>query len=194
VSILDEVPVDPARLLREWLPGNDDIARPTMTVATVTKDGLPAARTMLLSAWDEDGFYLHTDAHSRKVAELTAHPVAALVFYLPAVARQLVAHGPVAALDADELARAYQQRSPYLQQLAWQNTPEFAALPLAQRRAAWAAFAVAHPAGFTPPAAWTGFLVRPERLTFWQGADDTASRRLEYTRRDGHWEVSILAG
>jgi len=191
------VPENPWELVAQWLPSNDSPDRPEMTVATVGTDGLPDARTMLLSEYDAGGFYLHTDSRSRKIAQLAAHPGVALMLRFPEERRQLVVQGLAEPAPADELRRAYRARSPYLQQLAWQNTPEFASLPLADRISSWAAFLDDHPEGFSQPPTWAGYLVRPLRLSFWFGHPDTASRRIEYSREatgDATWAVRLLAG
>lgn len=200
---------DPWQLLAEWLPSNDDPARPVMTVATVSTSGAtiggappapaPDARIQLLSEYDEHGFYFHADSRSRKIAQLDANPAVALVLHFPTELRQLVVQGTAELAPPDELRRAFRARSPYLQQLAWQNTVEFAGLPLEDRLSSWAAFRRAHDDGFDQPPTWIGYLVRPTRLSFWEGNPDTASRRTEYTRAadaaaDSPWTVSILAG
>ena len=193
-EIQDNWPADPWPLLAEWLPGNDDPARPTMTVATVTPDGRADARIQLLSEWDEHGFYLHSDSRSRKIAQLEANPSVALVLHFPEQQRQLIVQGLAEPAPPDEVRRAFRALSPYLQQLAWQNTREFAGLPLADRLSAWRRFREDHADGFGQPPTWTGYLVRPSRLTFWIGNPDTASRRTEYTRTPEGWAVSLLAG
>lgn len=176
-------------LLTAWLPANDDPDRPRMTVSTATPD----ARTLLLSAFDEQGFTFHTDSRSRKVAQLAEDPRVALTFLWPDGAKQLVVLGTAEIAPAAEQQRAYRARAPYLKQLAWLNSQEFAQLPLDERRAQWAAF-TDDPDGLEPPVTWVGFLVRPHRLTFWQGDPEAASRRTEFTLVDGDWQRAYLAG
>ncbi|MGN6326527.1 pyridoxamine 5'-phosphate oxidase family protein [Pseudolysinimonas sp.] len=194
----DEPPTDPWELVAAWLPDDEDPVRPTMTLATLD-GGVPDARTVLLSGWSRDGFLLHTDARSRKAAQLAADPAVALVMHLAADAHQLVVQGRAEPAGAEADRAAYARRSPYLQQLAWQNTDEFATLPLDDRRSAWAGFAAAHADGFAPAPSWIGYRVVPHRLAFWQGDPATASRRLEYARHadtrggDG-WTVTRRAG
>lgn len=191
----DEVPpADPWVLLRAWLPANDDPTRPLMTLATVGDDGRPDARTLLLSEYDDTGFYFHTDSRSRKVAQLAGHAAVALMLHFPETKRQITVQGTAAPAPADELQRAYRARSPYLQQLAWQNTVEFAGMPHADRVSSWTRFREEHADGFGQPPTWVGYHVAPSRLTFWVGADDTASRRTEYTLTPEGWAVSLLAG
>ena len=199
----DDWPDQPTPVLTEWLPDNNDPARPLMVVSTLDESGAPDSRTQLLTAWDDAGFYLHTDSRARKVAQLARDPRISLTMHLPADAHQITVQGVASVADAAELEWAFEHRSPYLQQLAWQNTIEFASLPKLDRVSAWEAFQADHPEGFTPPPTWTGFLVRPTRLTFWVGSTVTASRRVEYSRPasalsepidTSDWTVTSLAG
>ena len=197
----DDWPDDPTVVLTEWLPANDEPARPTMVVSTVDESGAPDGRTLLLTAWDVDGFFFHSDSRSRKVAQLAREPRVALTLHLPAEAHQITVQGVAEPADAAELEWAFAHRSAYLQQLAWQNTVEFASLPRLDRVSAWEAFAVDHVDGFTAPPTWTGYLVRPSRITFWVGSTATASRRVEYSRAaaagdmaESGWTVTQLAG
>lgn len=189
----DDWPADPWDLLVSWLPDNEDPERPLMTLATAT-GGAPDGRTVLLSAFDRDGFYFHTDSRSRKIADVEANPRVALVLFFGAWSRQLTVQGVVEPLTEDELRWAYDHRREYLKELAWLNTDEFAALPLAERLDRWADLAAEQKGEWSPPDTWTGRRVRPSRLTFWAGRDDTCSRRVEYRSTDDGWTVSVLAG
>lgn len=177
-------------LLDEWLPANSSADRPQMILSTVSPDGGPDARTVLLTEFDDEGLYFHTDSRSRKVADLAANPAVALTFLWPNFTRQLIVRGLAAVASRTEQEDAFSRRSPYLKQLAWQNSPEFAQLPLAERVAQWASFDVPQ----EPPATWIGYVVRPTRLTFWQSNPDTASRRDEYALVGGSWVLSHLPG
>ncbi|PWJ53984.1 pyridoxamine 5'-phosphate oxidase [Quadrisphaera granulorum] len=189
--------LDPLALAAAWLPGPGE-DRMLMTVSTTGLDGAPDARTTMLSDFDGQRFHFHTDAQSAKAAELARDPRVALTLLWPGFTRQLVVHGTAARCNQEEADAAYRLRSPYLQQLAWQNTPDFASLPLGERRARWAAFLEAHggpdaPA-FTPPDSWAGFAVTPHRLTFWVSNPAAASRRLSYVRNEDTWDMTPLPG
>lgn len=187
------LPDELVALLTGWLPANDDPDRPPVTLATVDADGFPDARTVLLSEFDRDGVYVHTDAASRKVAQLTSHPTVALVARWDDPLRQLVVRGVAEPADRTETDRAYARRSRYLQQLAWVNTQEVADQSPSERRDTWESFAAEHPV-LEPPASWVGFLVRPTTLTFWTGDPTSVSHRREYRLTDGEWSVSELPG
>ena len=190
------LPAEALRLLADWLPANDDPDRPRMQLATVDASGLPDIRTVLLSEWNEDGFSLHTDANSRKVEQLSAFPGAALDVLWPGFARQLVVQGRAERVDGEAERRVYGRRSPYLRQLAWQNTAEVAQLPREERARRWAAFQVEHDLSeLEPPRTWIGYLVRPVRLTFWEADADGPSHRVEFRLSDaGSWSRHDLPG
>lgn len=183
-------------LLREWLPPNDSPARPLMQLATVDADGRPDVRSVLLSEWDADGFAFHTDTRSRKVADIAGHAAVAMAVVWPDLPRQLTVQGDCVEHPAAGRRRVYAARSAYLRQLAWVNTDDVAQLDLVARETVWADFAASHDiATLDPPPTWTGFLVRPTRLTFWESHPAAPSRRTEYRLApDGSWSRRWLAG
>ncbi|ALJ22182.1 pyridoxamine 5'-phosphate oxidase family protein [Microbacterium sp. No. 7] len=193
MELIAGAPADPFVLAREWIPASAHPG-PLMTLATIDEGGLPDARSVLLSELDATGFHFHTDVASRKVAQLRAGAGVALCIPLVDDARQLTVQGWAREADAEELARAYAARSPYLQELAWLNTHEFAALPQAERIVRWSSFAAARADGFAQAPSWTGFVVEPVRMTFWFGSTQTASRRLEYRRVGDGWDRHVRAG
>jgi len=179
--------------LADWLPDNSDPDRPQIILSTISATGGPDARTVLMSEYDSEGFYFHTDSRSRKVADITANPAVAFTILWPNFTRQLVVQGRAEVAPEEEIAAAYGARSPYLKQLAWQNSIEFAQLPIEERREQWANF-TDDPESLEQSPTWIGFLIRPTRLTFWSSNPDAPSRREEYTLRDDDWSVSYLAG
>ncbi|WOF23912.1 pyridoxamine 5'-phosphate oxidase family protein [Microbacterium betulae] len=187
------LPEDPFALLMAWAPSNDDPVRPTATLATLDADGLPDARTVLLSAVTSEGASFHTDAGSRKAGQLAERPTAALVVRWEAAARQVVLRGGVERSVARDARDAYARRGRYLQVLAWMNTPDVARLPRAEREERWAAFDAAHP-DLDAPETWAGFVLRPQEMLFWEGSAVAPSRRARYRRRDGGWALDLLPG
>ncbi|MCU1472337.1 pyridoxal 5'-phosphate synthase [Amnibacterium sp.] len=181
--------------LADWLPGNDEPERPQIQVATVDDEGRPDLRTVLLSEWDERGFVFHTDAGSRKSVQLAGRPDVAVLVLWPGFTRQLVIRGRAEPLDPERVAHGYAKRSPYLKQLAWQNDHALAQRERDERVAAWAAFRESsRPDALPAPPSWTGYLVRPDRLTFWRSDADGPSHRIEYRAEGPDWVVEHLPG
>ncbi|GAA0226238.1 pyridoxamine 5'-phosphate oxidase [Cryptosporangium japonicum] len=174
-------------LVCDWLAAYD---KPPMTLSTLGPDGYPDARTVLLSGVDSGSVQFHTDARSRKAAQLAADPRASAVVLLDG--RQIVLVGDVEPLDAPQ--QAYRRRTRYLQVLAWVNTDELAARPPDVRRSTWKQFEAEHPDTLEPPPTWAGYRLRPHRLTFWTADDTGPSTRVEYTRDGARWTARSLAG
>jgi pyridoxamine 5'-phosphate oxidase len=114
----------------------------------------------------------------------------------PAFSRQLVIRGSAEPADPATLARGFERRSPYLRQLAWQNSDELAQADRATRVAEWARFRAEHDLErIDAPPTWTGYVVRPDRLTFWWSDPEGPSHRVEYRlRSSGVWSAHHLPG
>src|SRR5579862_3327746 len=93
-----DVDPDPVRQFAAWF---DDAARAAVrapeavAVATASPEGTPSVRMVLLKGFDERGFVFFTNYDSRKGAELTANPHAALLFHWDLLGRQVRIEGGV---------------------------------------------------------------------------------------------------
>ena len=204
-DIAEDAPLeDPLELLGLWLArvgdtaadtdaGADASTTPLMALATVDAHGDPRVRHVLLSAHDAAGLHFHTDALSEKAAQLAAHPRAAATIVWPEIPRQLSVAGPVIPEAPDAAAAAFTRRSRYLQLLAWVNDAELAQLDAPARRARFAAYDAAHPR-LDPPPTWSGWILVPERITFWRGGADAPSLRIGCVRAGSGWEIARLPG
>ena len=148
---------------------------------------------MLLPRSAPTGFRFHTDARSRKAAELAADSRVALVLAFPDRPQPAGGAGPGGERRAEAPA-AYERRSAYLRQLAWLNDAEHARLrdedgdgpgrtrSLRSRRAP-------RPAGVV-----AGFEVVPHRYVFWEGGADRASRPDRVRPVGDGWITTHLPG
>ena len=166
-----------------------------MTVATVGRDGRPAARTVLLKAFDERGFVFFTNFSSRKGRQLAANPQAALLFHWKHLREgvQVKIEGTVEPVSAAE-ADAYFASRPRGSQIgAWaslQSQP-LASRELFDRRVADVEKRYEGQDVPRPPH-WSGFRVVPERIEFWYGAQFRLHERQCYERIDGAWTQVML--
>jgi pyridoxamine 5'-phosphate oxidase len=165
-----------------------------MTLATVDAQGRPSTRTVLLKGADERGFIFFTNYESRKGRELEANPNAALTFYWPDLERQVCVAGTVAKISREESGAYFKSRPRGSRLGAWasnQSTPvpDRAALEKMWRDAE------AHFREDIPlPPFWGGFVLRPERIEFWQGRASRMHDRFSYTRQpDGSWKLERLS-
>jgi len=198
-STLDLVDLDPdpIRQFAAWFQPRLASGVPeasAMTLATVTPDGHPAARTVLLKEASDQGFVFYTNYGSPKGRQLTAHPQATLVFYWPEVHRQVIVAGPVTRVS-DQESDAYFRTRPRGSQLgAWasnQSEP-LESREVLERRVA--ELDRQYRGGDVPrPPHWGGFRLTPEGLEFWQGRTDRLHDRFRYRREAGRWKVGRLS-
>ena len=165
-----------------------------MTLATVSKDGRPSTRTVLLKTVDERGFIFFTNYDSRKGRELAENPNAALTFFWPDLERQVCVAGSVTKLPAAESENYFKTR-PYGSRIgAWASNqgeilPDRAAL-----ETKWRELEKKFPDEVPLPPNWGGFILKPERIEFWQGRPSRLHDRFTYTRQtDGSWKIDRLS-
>jgi pyridoxamine 5'-phosphate oxidase len=166
-----------------------------MTVATVGRDGRPAARTVLLKGFDQRGFVFYTNFSSRKGRQLAANPQAALLFHWRHLRDgvQVKIEGTVEPVSAEE-ADAYFASRPRGSQLgAWASLQS---QPLASREQFEKRYADVEKqyedASVPRPPHWSGFRVVPERIEFWYGAQFRLHERQCYERSNGIWSQVML--
>jgi pyridoxamine 5'-phosphate oxidase len=165
-----------------------------MTIATVTAEGKPSARIVLLKGFDEHGFVFYTNYNSQKGVELQQCPYAALVFLWGDLERQVRIEGKVE-LVAIEEATAYFHSRPASSQLgAWASDQSsvignrsILETRLQQLEAEYIEREI------PKPAHWGGFRVVPTEIEFWQGRPSRLHDRLRYQLVDGVWKIDRLA-
>jgi pyridoxamine 5'-phosphate oxidase len=192
-----DVDPDPIHQFERWFADavSARVLEPNaMTLATASRDGVPSARIVLLKGVDQRGFVFFTDYRSRKGAELTENPLAALAFLWKEIERQVRISGAVTRVSAAESESYYRSR------------------PLGSRLGAWASHQSAvipdrtvleeelrkvterYPDGNVPlPSHWGGFRIVPDEVEFWQGRPSRLHDRLRYTRADSGWTIERLS-
>jgi pyridoxamine 5'-phosphate oxidase len=189
---------DPIAMFRRWLADTVDagLHEPNaMVVTTVSAEGRPSSRMVLLKGVDEEGFVFYTNYDSRKGSDIEANPSVSLLFPWHDLQRQVRIDGTASRVSREE-SEAYFCSRPRESQLgAWaspQSTQVSSRAELDQRYTeVEERFGEADAVPLPPQ--WGGYRVRPELVEFWQGRKGRMHDRLVYRRGDDRWTVARLA-
>jgi len=197
---LDEASIDrdPIDLFQRWFRDARSANLPlpeAMTLATVSSEGRPAARMVLLKQVDQDGFVFFTNYNSSKAAELEQNNAAALVCHWASMERQVRVEGHVAKTSAAESSAYFQTRPRESQIGAWAS-PQSEIIEsravLEQRKTAIEQRYEGKE--IERPHYWGGYRLVPDRIEFWKGRIGRLHDRIVYSRTvDGTWTIKRLA-
>ena len=165
-----------------------------MSLATVSADGKPSGRIVLLRGVDERGFAFYTNYNSRKSRELEATPHAALTFFWLGLERQVRIEGEVSRVSAEE-SDAYFQSRARGSQIGALASPQSELLENREVleenvRKITATFEGKE---IPRPSHWGGYRVKPKRIEFWDNRTNRLHDRIVYVANDNGWMVERLA-
>ncbi len=198
---LDEsmLPADPMDLFARWMADVVAIGLPeptAMGLATVSADGRPRARMVLLKSYDASGFTFYTNRTSRKASDLADVPRASLLFPWYAIQRQVIVEGIVTKLTTEQSEPYFHSRPRGSQLGAWASHQSTVIGSRAELEDRYAELSERWPEG-TPvpmPEFWGGYRVEPQVIEFWHGRVDRMHDRFRYRRTaEGGWAPERLA-
>ena len=164
-----------------------------MVVASVSPEGQPSSRMVLLKGFSDEGFVFFTNQASRKGSELAAEPRCALLFPWHPLERQVRVEGTAGALSEDEVVAYFASRPRGSRLGAHASHQSRVVASRAELEAAYAAAERTYPDDVPVPEEWGGYRVRPEVVEFWQGRPGRMHDRLVYRRDGSSWRTERLA-
>jgi len=164
-----------------------------MSLATASAAGEPAVRTVLLKEITDNGLVFFTHYSSDKGRDLGENPRAALLFYWPALERQVRVTGTVGCVSREESERYFSSR-PYGARLsAWVSRQSQLVGSRAELEAEWAELEHQFPEDVPLPPFWGGFRVAPTAYEFWEHGADRLHDRLRYRPEGDGWTIERLS-
>ncbi|EEB12304.1 Pyridoxine-5'-phosphate oxidase, putative [Pediculus humanus corporis] len=182
-NLVSKEPFDQFKSWFEEARATPEILEPNaMCLATCAKNGQPSARFVLLKGFGSEGFKFFTNSCSRKGLEINENPKVALVFYWEPLRRSVRIEGVIEKLP-DEEATAYFHSRPKDSQigsaLSNQSQP-VASRQILQNRELEFQKKYADQDFIPKPKEWSGFIVKPHSIEFWQGQSDRIHDRIRF--------------
>jgi pyridoxamine 5'-phosphate oxidase len=167
-----------------------------MTIATVSKNGQPSARIVLLKDFSEKGFVFFTNYNSQKGQEIEHNPKAALLFFWPKLMRQVKIEGVLEKISPVESENYFKTRPEGNKISAWVSqqsaeidSKEELELNFKQLEKKYKGQDIPY------PEYWGGFCLRPKVYEFWQGQANRLHDRIRYELEceECKWKIKRLA-
>jgi pyridoxamine 5'-phosphate oxidase len=182
-----------------WMEQVIELQQPdptAMTIATVSSDGQPSQRIVLLKNFDQDGLVFYTNYESRKAQELNQNPKISAHFPWHSVERQVKVCGVAEKISAAQSLKYFASR-PKGSQVAAVASQQSAVLgSRSVLLDQFEALTQKYQAGEIPfPDFWGGYRIVPTEFEFWQGGANRLHDRFRYLKKtaDSGWEVARLA-
>ncbi len=193
-----DLDADPFRQFGRWYDaasGAGLVHSDAFALATVSADGRPSARMLLLKGFDENGFVFFTNSESRKGEELRGNTNAAICFWWDKLERSVRIEGKVHGVSEGEADLYFATRPRGSQLGAWASqqsrmieSREYLDKLYHKIELDYADMDIPRP-GY-----WNGYRLVPESIEFWQGRPNRLHDRLRYRKqRDGRWIIERLA-
>lgn len=197
---LDEgaLAADPVTQFSGWLAEAVAAGLPepnAMVASTVSADGRPRSRSVLLKSHGPDGFVFYTNRTSAKGHDLAVNPWASLLFPWYTLRRQVIVSGAVSPLSEADSEPYFHSRPHASQVGAWASRQSSVISSRALLDERYERLAARWPEGTTVPmpSFWGGYRVAPETVEFWQGRVNRLHDRLRYRREGTGWVIERLA-
>ncbi len=164
-----------------------------MSLATVSTDGKPSQRIVLLKLFDEKGFVFFTNYNSQKSQQIGENRNVSLLFPWTELERQIEISGKASRISTAESLKYFLSRPKGSQLGAWASAQSS---PINSRQILEGQLQKMKnkfTKGDIPlPDFWGGYRVVPETIEFWQGGVNRLHDRFEYHRTSDGWDIERL--
>ena len=170
---LDKI-VDPILFFKNWLSEaeKNEIRDPNaMQLATVSKNGMPSVRTVLLKDIIDTSFVFYTNYESRKSNEINETAKGAICFYWKSLNRQIRLTGSINKVSDQVSDKYYQSRSRGSRIGAWasKQSRELESREVLMEKVKL--LESKYDEDIPRPTFWGGFALKPDEFEFWEDGD-----------------------
>jgi pyridoxamine 5'-phosphate oxidase len=162
-------------------------------LSTLSPDGYPEGRIVLLKGYDDKGFQFFTNFQSLKGKSLEIYPKASMTFHWQPFHRQVRITGDVKIVTPKESDKYFASR-PRLSKIgAWASKQSRVLESREVLETKINSLLERFIGQDVPrPAYWQGYRLIPKRIEFWQERENRLHDRFLYTRDNHGWKIERL--
>ena len=165
-----------------------------MVLSTVSEDGIPSGRVVLLKNVDYSGFTFYTNYNSSKGLHMKFNPNVSATFFWPELEQQIRISGTVVKLDT-ESSDIYFKSRPKGSQIAAcaSNQSNLIDDRSVLENEVNRLEKLYKNKDIPRPDHWGGYLLSPSKIEFWQGRASRLHDRCLYELHSEGWKMNRLA-
>lgn len=164
-----------------------------MTLSTVSEDGQPSTRTVLLKEFNESGFVFYTNYKSRKGHHIQKNSRVSITLFWPELMRQIHIEGNAQKVPETQSDKYFKSRPVASQLAAWASSQSEEVESRSVLKEKMKEYEEKFGGDIPRPPHWGGFRVVPHRIEFWQGRLNRLHDRICYSLEDGDWRIKRLS-
>jgi pyridoxamine 5'-phosphate oxidase len=194
---IQDVDKNPLHQFDKWLQEaiKSELPEPTaMHLATVSAEGKPSGRIVLLKGADNQGLVFFTNYTSAKGNDMQSNANVALTFFWAELERQVRIEGVIEKVPENESLTYFQSR-PRASQIGALASPQSKKIEdraWLEQKFATLEKELADKA-IPKPEHWGGYRVIPQYFEFWQGRRSRLHDRIVYEKQADDWEIYRIA-
>ena len=189
-------PVDQFALWFELAAGIGLDEPSAMVLSTVSGEGRPSSRTVLLKSFDKQGFVFYTNYSSRKAQELDANPFACLHFYWERLGFQIRIEGRVDRVSRQESEKYFSSRDRRSRLGAWasRQSQMIRSREILENRFEEFSKKFDLDSEVPLPEFWGGYRLIPNAFEFWKSGEFRLHDRFRYRlNHNKEWLIERLS-
>ena len=190
--------INPLALFSQWFKDFDnditDSEANAMSLSTISIDGFPKNRIVLLKEFNEDGFTFYTNYNSDKGLSISKNNKVCLSFFWEEHERQVIIKGHAEKIS-DFKSKEYFKSRPRGSQLGAIVSDQSTVID-SKKKLVTRLYELENKymnSSIPKPSHWGGYIVSPVEYEFWQGGEDRLHDRARFLRENNSWTKERLS-